>query len=141
MKRVFIIVSAAFSFAIALPTAFSKGEPNSAAMIFLPPGASYCRDFLHLEPMQKYDSGTTPVREKEAEDYFTYRGTEEWVRGFATAANILNAKNGSGDATRGRSLRTDAAIVRILPFASRRYLFGRGHAAFVLFTRIREQMN
>jgi hypothetical protein len=73
-------------------------------MIFLPPGAAYCKDFLRLEPMQKYDQGGVPIREGEAEDYFTYRGIEEWVRGFVSAANIFNAKNGAGDATKGKDI-------------------------------------
>jgi hypothetical protein len=102
MFRSFAIFSTALW--LAAPTAFGAPGPNQAAMIFLPPGAAYCRDFLRLEPMQKYDSGTLPVHEGEAEDYFTYRGIEEWVRGFVTAANILGAKNGSGDATKGKDL-------------------------------------
>ena len=73
-------------------------------MIFLPPGAAYCKDFLRLEPMKKYDQPNTPIRDGDAEDYFTYRGIEEWVRGFVSATNILNAKNGSGDATKGKDL-------------------------------------
>jgi hypothetical protein len=54
--------------------------------------------------MQKYDQGGVPIRDGEAEDYFTYRGVEEWMRGFVTAANILGAKNGSGDETKGKDL-------------------------------------
>ncbi|WP_325457073.1 hypothetical protein [Hyphomicrobium sp.] len=73
-------------------------------MIFLPPGGAYCRDFLRLEPMQRYDSGATPIRNGDAVDYFTYRGIEEWMRGFVTAANILSAKSGDGDVTKGKDL-------------------------------------
>lgn len=76
-------------------------KQTPSAMIFLPPGASYCRDFLRLEPMQKYESGSTSFSQGEAEDYFAYRGVEEWVRGFFTAANIFHVQNGSGDATKG----------------------------------------
>jgi hypothetical protein len=103
MFRSFAILSAALW--LIAPNARGASVPNQAAMIFLPPGAAYCRDFLRLEPMHKYDGGTLPLREDEAEDYFTYRGIEEWVRGFVTAANILGAKNnGSGDATKGKDL-------------------------------------
>ena len=63
--------------------------------------AGYCRDFLRLEPMQKFDSGSTSFSQGEAEDYFAYRDVEEWVRGFFTAANIFHVQNGSGDATKG----------------------------------------
>lgn len=99
-----------FMFAVALwilvpwRPGLAEPAPNVPAMIFLPPGAAYCRDFLRLEPMQKYDSGAIPIRDGDAENYFTYRGIEEWMRGFVTAANILNAKNGSGDATKGKDL-------------------------------------
>jgi hypothetical protein len=102
MFRKFAILSTALWFAA--PNAWGASGPTPAAMIFLPPGAAYCRDFLRLEPMKKYDTGTLPIREHEAEDYFTYRGVEEWVRGFATATNIVNAKTGSGDATKGKDL-------------------------------------
>jgi hypothetical protein len=102
MFRTFVIFLAALW--IAAPNAWGASRPSQAAMIFLPPGAAYCRDFLRLEPMQKYDGGTLPIREGEAEDYFTYRGIEEWVRGFVTAANVLGARNGSGDATGGKDL-------------------------------------
>lgn len=104
MKRAYIIFAAAFWLAMPALAASSEGEPNTSAMIFLPPSAAYCQDFLRLEPMQKYDIGKISIREGEAEAYFTYRGIEEWMRGFVTAANILNAKNGSGDATRGKDL-------------------------------------
>lgn len=102
MFRTFAIVSTALW--LAAPNAWGAPAPTQAAMIFLPPGAAYCRDFLRLEPMKKYDTGTSPIREREAEDYFTYRGIEEWVRGFVTATNIVGAKNGSGDATKGKDL-------------------------------------
>lgn len=104
MMRIFIILMAAFGLVLSEHNAGAESTPNQPAMIFLPPGAAYCRDFLRLEPMQKYDSGTLPVREGEAVDYFNYRGVEEWVRGFVSAANILNAKNGSGDATKGKDI-------------------------------------
>jgi hypothetical protein len=101
MLRTFAIFSVAFW--LVVPLAWGDPGPKPA-MIFLPPGAAYCRDFLRLEPMQKYDAGTSPIGAGEAEDYFTYRGIEEWVRGFVTAANVLGAKNGSGDATKGKDL-------------------------------------
>ena len=68
-------------------------------MIFLPPGAAYCRELLRLEPMQKYDAGTTRIGEGEAQSYFVYRGIEEWLRGFLTAANKFRTQSGSGDVT------------------------------------------
>lgn len=79
-------------------------KPASSAMIFLPPGAGFCRDFLRLEPMEKYDRGSTSFRQDEAEDYFAYRGIEEWVRGFFTAANVFRVQNGSADITKGTDL-------------------------------------
>jgi hypothetical protein len=103
MLRSFAIMSVAFWFLAS--TAVGASELDSGAMIFLPPGASYCRDFRKLEPMQKYDQGTLQIPQGEAENYFTYRGIEEWVRGFVTAANIIGAKNKtSGDATAGKDL-------------------------------------
>jgi hypothetical protein len=105
MNRVLVPLVAICWLASPAMAASSTGAgSDTQAMIFLPPGAAYCRDFLRLEPMVKYDQASVPVREGEAEDYFTYRGIEEWVRGFVTAANILNAKGGSGDATKGRDL-------------------------------------
>lgn len=104
MKRALVTFAAAFCLVIPARAAPAGSEPNTPAMIFLPPGAAYCRDFLRLEPMQKYDQGGVPIRDGEAEDYFTYRGVEEWMRGFVTAANILGAKNGSGDETKGKDL-------------------------------------
>lgn len=104
MNRTFATLAALFCLASsAMATSSSSGQ-DSQAMIFLPPGAAYCRDFLHLEPMVKYDNASLPVREGEAEDYFIYRGIEEWIRGFVTAANILNAERGSGDITKGKDI-------------------------------------
>jgi hypothetical protein len=103
MVRILIVLAVVLSCA-APWSPLKAAESNQPAMIFLPPGAAYCKDFLRLEPMKKYDQSNTPIREGDAQDYFTYRGIEEWVRGFVSAANILNAKNGSGDATKGKDL-------------------------------------
>jgi hypothetical protein len=64
----------------------------SSTVIFLPPGAASCRDFLRLEPMQKYDSGWTTFSKAEASNYFVYRDVKEWIRGFFTAANMFHAQ-------------------------------------------------
>ena len=100
MCCVFVII-ATFYFAIAGTLASAAGSPQQTGMIFLPPGATHCQEFLRLEPMQKYDVGATTIGEGEAENYFLYRGIEEWLRGFLTAANILRAQNGFADATYG----------------------------------------
>lgn len=103
MIRILTVLAVTLSCAAAW-SPLKAAESNQPAMIFLPPGAAYCKDFLRLEPMKKYDKADTPIRDGDAEDYFTYRGIEEWVRGFVSATNILNAKNGSGDATKGKDL-------------------------------------
>ena len=82
-----------------------QGLPNNApAMMFLPPGASSCSEFLKLEPMQKYDTEGASLVNGDAENYFAYRGVEEWTRGFFTAANMLHVQNRSGDVTNGVDL-------------------------------------
>ena len=89
-----------------LATAASAGPSVSpdSSMMFFPPGASSCGEFVKLEPMQKYDIEGTAFRKGDAEKYFAYRGIEEWVRGFFTAANIFHVQNGSGDITDGADL-------------------------------------
>ena len=52
-----------------------------------------CGEFVKLEPMQKYDIEGTAFRKGDAEKYFAYRGIEEWIRGFFTAANIFHVQN------------------------------------------------
>jgi len=73
-------------------------------MMFFPPGASSCGEFLKLEPMQKYDTEGASLIKGDAEGYFAYRGVEEWLRGFFTAANMFHVQNGSGDVTNGVDL-------------------------------------
>ena len=94
-------LAAALYFAVAGITASAAGAPDESAMIFLPPGAAYCRQLSRLEPMQKYDAGTTRIGEGEAQSYFVYRGIEEWLRGFLTAVNKFRTQSGSGDVTHG----------------------------------------
>ena len=81
-----------------------QDSPNTSAMMFFPPGASSCGEFLSLEPMQKYDTEGTPLGNGDAENYFAYRSIEEWVRGFFTAGNMFHVKNSSGNVTNGVDL-------------------------------------
>jgi hypothetical protein len=51
--------------------------PNTSAMMFFPPGASSCGEFLRLEPMQKCDTEGMPLGDGDAENYFAYPSIED----------------------------------------------------------------